>query len=277
MDKKKIINFTNTLGVIAVLALLYWIIIWGINEIFSLRVFRETITDILGYSILGILALLAGVFVINIMFNLSLIAENTGKKTAVTKTKDRLPVWLIAFLVFLLLSILIMFLGDYGSTRQREIDLRNSAQELLQKHSATVKNLSNYKFTTEWLKEVNDALTLIEKLDPNISNIRILFPDNISGQSVYLAFRYYYSKQSETNPTIQKIDYIATLSQVEREYLDKVFNKNHTEKYFRANKGKYLLYIPHENNGRKVVFIFNNYQGYGTYGKTVFNSADGWL
>lgn len=272
MDKKKIIQLTNTIGIVTIFVLFYWIIIWSVNEIFGLRVFRETISDIFGFSISGILALLAGTLVINVMFNLSLIAENTSKKTSdELQQKSNIFVWLTVFFAILAISIASLFLGNYGTAKQRENELRNSAKSLIQEHSVIADRFLNYQFTHSGLKEISGAFTLIEKLDPNIKSITFLTPDVIDTIPVYLGIRYYYGNNEQN---LKKADYIATLTPDEREYLDKVFQQNYSGNYFRAKQGSYLLYIPYEKNGKKIVFAFSNYSGYGVYGKTAFNSAE---
>jgi hypothetical protein len=266
MDNKKIVKLTNIIGLIAVLALLYWVVIWGVNEIFGLRVFRETLSESFGYSIAGIMALLAGALTLNVMFNLSLIAENTAKKSAVSKLKSKLPVWLISFLIILLVSIVLMFAGDYGTTKRREKELENSAKAILNKYSGALENISRYNFSAEWQKEVMETLILIEKIDADFNNIHLLVPDRINGNAVYLIFRNYFPKDTTNN---LKINYIARLTPAERAYLDNVFNQNYAGKYFSAKDGHYQLYLPHtSSSGSKVVFSFSNYQSYGEYGKS---------
>ncbi|MDR1453638.1 MAG: hypothetical protein LBJ25_06675 [Candidatus Margulisbacteria bacterium] len=262
MDHKKIIKLTNIIGLIAVLALFYWVVIAGINEIFGLRVFRETLSESFGYSIAGILALLAGALILNVMFNLSFIAENTSKKMTAANPPARLRLWLISFLVILLVSIVLMFVGDYGTTKKRERELENSARAILSKYSSALESLSRYNFSAEWQKEVRETLTFIGKVDANFSSIHLLTPDQINGSAVYLIFRDYGPQE---NPS--KINYIVRLTPEEHAYLDKVFKQNYSGKYFRAKNGSYQLYLPYESSGGKVVFSFSNYRSYGEYGR----------
>jgi ABC-type multidrug transport system fused ATPase/permease subunit len=266
LDHKKIVKLTNVIGLIAVLALFYWIVIWSVNEIFGLRVFRETLSESFSYSIAGILALLAGALTLNVMLNLSFIAENTAKKSAAGKLKSNLPVWLISFAVILLISIILMFAGDYGTTKKREKALENSARMILSKYSGALENISRYNFSSEWQKEVMETFTLIEKVDADFNSIHLLVPDQINGNAVYLSFRNYYYPKNATNDL--KINYIVRLTSEERAYLDKVFNQNYSGKYFKASKGQYQLYLPYESRGGKVVFSFSNYEAYGQYGKS---------
>jgi len=75
MNSKKMVKLSNMIGFISVLALIYWIIIFITMEVFDLRVFKEHTTTTFYFSIMGILALMFGALIINVMFNLSRIAE----------------------------------------------------------------------------------------------------------------------------------------------------------------------------------------------------------
>ena len=227
---------------------------------------RETLSTSFGYSIAGILALFAGTFILNVMFSLSFIAENTAPKKATTKRKSNLLIWLISFLLILAVSIILMFVGDYGTTKKRETELENSARMILSKYSRALESISRYNFSAEWQKEVRETLIFIEKIDANFSSIHLLTPDQINGNAVYLLFRNYFPENTAHN---SKNNYIARLTPEERAYLDKVFNQNYSGKYFSAKNGHYQLYLPYASSGgNKVVFSFSNYAYYGEYGKS---------
>ena len=75
MNAKKLVKATNIIGMTAVVLLVYWVFVLILTSVFGLRIFREHITEIFAMSILGILAVMAGALMLNIMLNLTRIAE----------------------------------------------------------------------------------------------------------------------------------------------------------------------------------------------------------
>ena len=75
MNAKKLVKATNIIGMVAVTLLVYWVFALILIQVFGLKVFREHITEIFLMSILGILAVMGGTLMLNIMLNLTRIAE----------------------------------------------------------------------------------------------------------------------------------------------------------------------------------------------------------
>ena len=75
MNAKKLVKATNIVGMVAVVLLVYWVFVLILSNVFGLKVFREYITEIFLMSILGIFAVMAGALILNIMLNLTRIAE----------------------------------------------------------------------------------------------------------------------------------------------------------------------------------------------------------
>lgn len=89
MNMKKLVKLSNIIGIVSVLLLVYWVFAFILAQVFGLKVFREHITEMFAMSVLGIIALMAGALMLNIMLNLTRIAERNqetavagGKKTA---------------------------------------------------------------------------------------------------------------------------------------------------------------------------------------------------
>jgi hypothetical protein len=59
------VAISNIIGVISIILLIYWVFTNSLVEIFQLKVFRQNITQAFGYSVMGILALMFGVLMVN--------------------------------------------------------------------------------------------------------------------------------------------------------------------------------------------------------------------
>ena len=81
MNKRTWVRTSNVIGIIAIVALIYWVFTFIAIQVFGLRVFKENLTEIFSMSILGILALMSGALMLNIMFNLTRIAERHRRRT----------------------------------------------------------------------------------------------------------------------------------------------------------------------------------------------------
>ena len=69
MNIKQLVKISNIIALISIILLVYWVFIFIIAVVFGIKIFRENITEIFGFSILGILAILASSLIVNIMLN----------------------------------------------------------------------------------------------------------------------------------------------------------------------------------------------------------------
>lgn len=80
MNPKQLVKLTNTVGIVSFVLLIYWIFVFILVQVFNLKIFRQHLSEIFALSITGIIALMAGALMLNIMFNLTRIAER-GSET----------------------------------------------------------------------------------------------------------------------------------------------------------------------------------------------------
>jgi len=271
MNSKKMVKLSNTIGFVSVLALIYWIIIFITIQVFELKVFKEYTTSTFYFSILGILALMFGALIINVMFNLSRIAE-MDKNEDLPAKNDRKGI--IIFLVSLPAVICFLFLGNFISAKKMENNLKKSADEIIKTYSLEINKISEYSFTKEWINNTANTIEIMEKIDQNFDVVYLILQDEINGNKMYLTFSgnkvsmdekaVDVSFHKEGQP-IEKINYINKSTLKEREYLEKVFNEKYNEKYFVSKDGNYKLFIPLRENGNTIILMFSNRQRYGSF------------
>ena len=75
MNNKTIVRLSNIIGITSIILLVYWVFIFISITVFGLKFFRENLTETFYLSVVGILALMLGALIINVMFNLTRIAE----------------------------------------------------------------------------------------------------------------------------------------------------------------------------------------------------------
>ena len=145
MNHKALVRLSNTIGIVSILLLVYWVFVFISITVFGFKVFKENLTETFYLSVVGILALMFGALIINIMFNLTRIAEKHNqdeiKSTRVTTKKLGLLVSLSFPVIFGLL-----FCGDYLTTRKKEKTLIDSAKSIIENNIQKSNKLVNYSF-----------------------------------------------------------------------------------------------------------------------------------
>lgn len=264
MNLKTLVKLSNIVALVAILLLIYWVFVFISVEVFGLKIFRENISQTFAMSVLGIIALMAGSLMINVMFNLTRIAEKHNRdETAELKGVTKKLGWV--FLLSFPLVFGLLFGGDYLTSKKKEAVLIDSAKSVIEKYPQKVDGLLNYKFDNNWLIETDSTVDLMKKTDKNFPNVMVIVKDSIDNSDVFLGFRDYSPPDDLTiQPFRQR--FIVETTKPERDYLNKVFNEDYNEIRFSASDGSYQLYYPYSKNGRKIVLYFSDYQRYGKFG-----------
>lgn len=293
MNAKKLVKATNIISMVAVTLLVYWVFALILIQVFGLKVFREHITEIFLMSILGILAVMGGTLMLNIMLNLTRIAER-GQEEEVRG--GRKTVYLL-LAVFPILAAL-LFGGNYLTIRQKRDILTQSSERIVKDNPAQLDALTDYRFDLAYIKKSSEILDLMAKDDLSFKSAMIIVPDKIDNKPVYLAFSadsrlnvggeaVPAASQNEAVPAanqnvegndnfvmdrngekvmIKKMDYVYSPNLKEREYLQKVFAGQTQEMRYEAEDGHYSLCHPYRKNGKTIVLCFSDYQEYGKIG-----------
>ena len=293
MNAKKLVKATNIIGMVAVTLLVYWVFALILIQVFGLKVFREHITEIFLMSILGILAVMGGTLMLNIMLNLTRIAER-GQEEEVRG--GRKTVYLL-LAVFPILAAL-LFGGNYLTIRQKRDILTQSSERIVKDNPAQLDALADYRFDLAYIKKSSEILDLMAKDDLSFKSAMIIVQDKIDNKPVYLAFSadsrlnvggeaVPAASQNEAVPAanqnvegndnfvmdrngekvmVKKTDYVYSPNLKEREYLQKVFAGQTQEMCYEAEDGHYSLCHPYRKNGKTIVLCFSDYQEYGKIG-----------
>ena len=284
MNAKKLVKATNIIGMVAVTLLVYWVFALILIQVFGLKVFREHITEIFLMSILGILAVMGGTLMLNIMLNLTRLAER-GQEEEVRG--GRKTVYLL-LAVFPILAAL-LFGGNYLTIQQKRDILIQSSERIVKDNPAQLDALADYRFDLAYIRKTSEILDLMAKDDSSFNAAMIIVPDKIGNKPVYLAFSAdsrlnvggeavpAASQNVEGNDNfvmdrngekvmIKKTDYVYSPNLKEREYLQKVFAGQTQEMRYEAEDGHYSLCHPYRKNGKTIVLCFSDYQEYGKIG-----------
>ncbi|MBE9469423.1 MAG: hypothetical protein IMY72_14045 [Bacteroidetes bacterium] len=264
MNKDKIIKISNAVGITSIILLIYWVFIFISITVFGLKVFKENMTESFYFSIIGILSLMFGALMINIMLNLTKISEFVDKKKPINKLKKSKLSSILIILSFPLIFIL-LYAGDKITSKQKENYLIKSATYLTEQYSDKINHLANYSFTDKYIKQTEKTLEYLGKIDNNLPYAFVIVQDTVENELTFLRIRNF-QMNYETKKNEDKIEYIYSCSKEEKEYLNEVFNRDNKKPRFSSHDGKYELFYPISNNKQKIVIYFSEYQRYGKVG-----------
>ncbi|MFT3739183.1 MAG: hypothetical protein QM786_10535 [Breznakibacter sp.] len=264
MDNKSLVRLSNTIGIISIILLVYWVFVFISITVFGLKVFRENITETFYLSVVGILALMFGSLIVNVMFNLTRIAEKHNQDDLNASKRTSKKLGLIFGLSFPLIFGL-LFGGDYLTSKKKEKMLVASAKSIIENNKEKSDKLLNYSFNEDWIIETDDILDIYSKTDKHFPYVSVIVADSIDKSQIFLGFRDYYGNLNDTIQPIKK-NFIQQTTKEERDYLDNVFYKNLDNVRFSANNGRYELFYPYLKDGKKIVLYFSDYQRYGKIG-----------
>jgi hypothetical protein len=266
MNNKTLVKLSNMVGMVSIILLIYWVFIFISIEVFGFKVFRKNITETFYMSILAVLALMGAALIINIMFNLTRIAEKHNQDDIKeTKLASKKLGWM--FILSLPVIFGLLFFGDYLTSRKKEKLLIASARSIVEGNAAKMNAIVNYSFNKKWINETEDALELVCKTDKNISNVIVVTRDSIDQTVVFLGFNSYHYNTYKDSAEVRKKDFIRATTKEERDYMNQVFDENILEIKFSAHEGHYELFYPYQQGNKKVVLYFSDYQRYGKSGR----------
>ena len=283
MNAKKLVKATNIVGMVAVVLLVYWVFVLILSNVFGLKVFREYITEIFLMSILGIFAVMAGALILNIMLNLTRIAERGQEE----ESKGGRKTLYLLLAVFPVLAAL-LFGGNYLTVQKKRQILTQSLERIVKDNPSQINALADYRFDFAYIKKAALILELMSKEDSAFKAATVIVPDTIGNKQVYLAFSAdsYLSGIDEQAPnaqgggddndfvvtrngnkeTISKTQYLYAPNLSDREYLKRIFAGQTNEIRYEVKDGNYSLCHPYRQNGKTIVLCFSDYQQYGKIG-----------
>jgi len=267
MNLKTLVKLSNIVALIAIVLLIYWVFVFISVEVFGFKVFRENLSQTFGMSVLGILALMGGSLMINVMFNLTRIAQKHNQDE-ITEVKGGSKTWVWLFALSFPLLFGFLFAGDYLTSLKKETMLTQTAKSILEINAEKTNRLVNYEFGKPWLIETRETLDLFEKTERNFPNVSVIVKDSVDGAPVFLAFRDYNESFNENREPVEpeKRAFLMRTTKADRDYLNRVFDEGYNETRFSASDGNYELFYPYVKDNKRIVLYFSDYQQYGKMG-----------
>ncbi len=267
MNLRSIVKLTNIVAGISILLLIYWVFAFVVTQVFGFRVFRENITQTFSMSVLAILALMGGSLMLNVMFNLTRIAQKHNADESI-ESRQISRNWILGFVLTFPLIFAGLFAGDYLTAKKKENLLLQSARTIVEKNVEKSSRLVNYEFSDAWLNDSRETLTFFEKTDRNFPHVSMIVRDTVDGVPVFLAFRDYVTLKNDKGEVVppEKKSFLMRTTQPDRDFLNRIFDSGSDETRFTSSDGSYELFYPYTKDGKTIVLHFSDYQRYGKMG-----------
>ena len=263
MNKRKIITITNYIGVISIFSLIYWIFIFINVNVFGLKIFRENLSELFELSILGILALMSGALILNIMMNLSIITEqkldgHSNEPRDLIKNNKKI------FFIFLISFPLIaglLFIGDYNNTQKNKKHLIERAQFITHEYKKQIETLADHDFSSENNIKQSASIVRLFKSENGLLDISVLFGGKYQDEFTIFEVNDHILYLSEFE--LRNIySFIYRCSSENRQYLKTFFDGGQQNFKFSAHDGNYELYFPVSINEKQMVLYLNKKSRY---------------
>lgn len=257
-----VVKITNKIALISVALLMYWVFIFICSTVFGFKVFRENMTEMFLLSILGIFAILSAAIILNIMFNLTAIAEGRQATEARDNKSYKIPT--IAFLGSLVVIFILLYAGDVATSKKKEKFLVSSASDLLEEQKEILARLANYNFSREYIESVSQDIKVLSKVEEKFPKVTVITRDRLDGKPILLGFTSYAGLGEDEEAL--KADYILSTSSEERQYLNSVFDGAAINHRFSSNDGRYEIYYPVKTDKGQIVIHLSQHSRYGKIG-----------
>jgi hypothetical protein len=126
--------------------------------------------------------------------------------------------------------------------------------------------LSDYNFNERYLISTGSILEIYSKIDKNFPNVSLIIRDSINDSPVYLGFDQYTNGNLKDTITPSKKDYIYKTNEIERVYLNEVFDGKSDEIRYTKSNGDYELFYPYRKGKKIMILYFSENQRYGKIG-----------
>jgi len=258
MNEKTLISISNKTAIAFVILLIYWVTVFIVVSALDLKVFRENMTEMFGFSILGIISVLSGCAVINMMLNLSIIAKSR-EQAVEARGKGGLRI-VSALLIPLAALIGLLFVGDKLSSNKKERVFKSTAESIINDNRTQIERLVYTSIDSQYLSESREVIKILEKGDELIPRVSIIFRDTASSQPIYIEIN------SRVDDDDKKSDLILQTNPELRKYLASVFDQGQSDPYFRRKESRFSYFYPINLKNKTAVLMFDEYSRYGKFG-----------
>lgn len=255
LNPKTIVKLSNSIGLIAILLLLFCVFGFIVTEIFDLQLISFS-KEFFGISILALLSLMAGALILNIMFNLSRIASRGEPVAEDNPEKVKRLKWIL--LSGFPVVAIALFAGD---NYNKEISSKKSLEfaKHLQAQLAEEVEFEAYEFNKNWIGKSEKNLSFINQLNGRPGNLSLIWQDTLNGKKHFFSISEYYENEEDSS-AFEKETYLLLPNKEKSEEFEKLLNGEQKTIQLERSGRNFESFIPFTQHQKTFILQFNEYQ-----------------
>lgn len=266
VDREAGLVWTTRVAVVAFLGLLLALLVIGVTSVFGLKVAGRQVTETFLFVVPLMLALMGGGLVLNMILNLNKIGEHIALRSATdAKPGAVLPrSWWVGAAVLVTLTLGLLFGGDHYTRVKKERYLLNDARTTVAAFDDNLQALGALPWGGELRSNSAGLLQLMGKQNRHFPNVSLLIQEPVLGKQQVLQLDQYRQSANAVPFEDDKVKHVLALSQVERAYLEAVFERGEQGHLYLSEDSNYQLFYPVKlGGGRQAVLYFAQRLRYG--------------
>lgn len=248
---------TTSIIILTTLFILVWFIGSIISTTFNLSVFNEKSIVFLASSLGGAFVLIMCSAILNVVINISIIAEKNIDTSEKISTKINYLKIFLAFILGVFVIAAFLFSGDYISKEKEKSSLIKEAKDVMARYSNSINTIKNDPLS----KDVPTTLGFLSSIKEQFQYVTLITNEKYNNDNTYI--------ETTKNTVIDKnLPLLGRsfykCSTVDCDYISKVFLNNKKEEYFYKSGDILNLYIPYFENEKVFILLFSKYNRYGS-------------
>ncbi|HKD81775.1 MAG TPA: hypothetical protein VKH81_18930 [Candidatus Angelobacter sp.] len=230
--------------------------------------FRETTTSFLVASFVGLIGIVAALFLLNVATDISMIAEASIAGLKIGPSTDVPKKWALGFGAAALALVIIILAGTYFS-RIRYLDVvQEQANEVLKENDNLLAEISQRLAAgqTADFKRIVEIRNFLTHQRSGLPNMTIIYSSKFSDKlALYEVGGYSWSGVDMNNyqPT-----YFECTRNLDCDYLKQFFSGGKVDvlKKFTIRGSQFNIYVPYTGKETRFVLMFDSRNSYGKLG-----------
>ena len=234
----------------------------------NINPFKETTTSFLIASFLGLIGIVAALFLLNVATDISLIAEASIVGLKVEPQAGALRKWTMAFLTAALILVGLVIGGTYFSRARYLNVVHEQAEEVLRENENLLAEISQRLAAGKPadLKRVFEIRDFLAHQRTGLPNLTIIYSGKFGDKLALYQVSGYFWGDTEKN-TFQP-SYFECTRNLDCDYLKGFFSGDKVDvlKKSTIRNSQFNIYIPYASKESRFVLLFDSRNEYGKVG-----------
>jgi hypothetical protein len=262
--KLKLVKLTVTIILLTIAGILIWFFGLILTLTFDLNVFDKGSMGFMASILGGAFVLAACSALLNLVLNLSIIAEKS-----VTAEEKNEPSRLnyksaIIFGGALIITAAFLFIGDHLSRDSFKKKLTSEVHDIIVRYPKSIEKIGTSIQDKKTLHEIPSILSFLSKLKHEFPSVIMITSGSINSEKAFLRITPYTHEDDMLKPAFNNSFY--ECGKKDCDYLEKIFSGKTNEKYFWNDNDNYFYYIPISSGDKTFILLFSKLQRYGKIG-----------